>query len=244
MFVIALVLLFIVRLRFPRGSSIANILTQRYGRPVLILFREVERHDFKKRKLHSDLRFLKCCKKQNLVPNFLKFKVSNRNLQQSKSYRKCQQFFLNTEIKNKEKQIKYTSNKHSDLEKQLKESVSWIDFTHLSSLIEQRNVNSISRVYCVQTLKLRKLGYNPDTNLNPDKVIYNLSNHSLTNSEKSALSNGLKYVIHPTKPKFVPHFLNFEKLFKTLKSHDCYKQDEGNFNFLKSSLKHTALVIL
>ena len=41
-FITALVLIFILRLRFPKGKSVAAIITRRYGRQLLTLFRECE----------------------------------------------------------------------------------------------------------------------------------------------------------------------------------------------------------
>ena len=40
MFITALVVLFITKLRFPKGKSIHNIIQERYGRPLLLLFRK------------------------------------------------------------------------------------------------------------------------------------------------------------------------------------------------------------
>ena len=240
MFVYALVLLFIINLRFPRNETISSILTRRYGRPVLVLFREVERHDFKKRKLQCDLQFLKRCQEQDLIPNFLKFKLANSNLQRSRSYRKCQRFFLSSEIKNKEKEFKAANKKYSELYTQLQSKVSWLDINHLSNIIERQNVKSISRVEFIQSSKLTKLGYNFHANLPLDAVIFNYSNRVLSDLEKSALSRGLKYAIQPTKPKFVNHFLSFEKLHKSLSSHEFHKYERGRFDHFKSSFRNLA----
>ena len=80
-----LVFLCLTFLRFPRNKTLPCIITERYGQPVLALFRKIEREDYRLKKLKCDLRFLQICDEHNLVPNFLKFKLSNRNLQHSKA---------------------------------------------------------------------------------------------------------------------------------------------------------------
>ena len=152
MYILSLVLLFIIKLRFPRNKSIADILTQRYGRPVLTLYRSLEREDYKLRKAHCDLNFLKCCQSQNLIPNFLKFKLPNRNLQRSRSYRNCQRELLSSEIRNKNRVIKSASEKRERLLDEIRSSVSVLDFNHLVNLIENVTHKTVSICeFCTKT---------------------------------------------------------------------------------------------
>ena len=58
MFLLTLALCFILRLRFPTGSSISRILRRRYGNPVVLLFRKFEKAEFKLKKCRADLCFL------------------------------------------------------------------------------------------------------------------------------------------------------------------------------------------
>ena len=78
--VLGLVFLFIIRIRFPKGKSIANIIRSRYGEALVRKIRKFEKNDYKLRKGHLDLRFLLECKKNNLIPKFLQFKLANRQL--------------------------------------------------------------------------------------------------------------------------------------------------------------------
>ena len=66
--VIALILKFILKLRFPTNKSIAQVITTRYGRPTLLLIRKFESLDLKQRKLALDMEFLESCKKHDLIP--------------------------------------------------------------------------------------------------------------------------------------------------------------------------------
>ena len=88
--VFAYVLLFIMKCRFPANKSVADIIRGRYDEGTLTKIRRIEKLDFKLRKCELDVEFLQICLDNNLVPNFLKFKVTNSSLKSSKAYRECQ----------------------------------------------------------------------------------------------------------------------------------------------------------
>ena len=222
MYFLSLVLLFIIKLRFPRTKSIVDVLIERYGRPVLALYRSLERQDYKVRKGQCDLNFLKCCHSQNLIPNFLKFKLPNRNLQHTRSYRNCQRDLLSCEIRNKTRAIRNAVTRRDQLSTQLRSAVSSLDFNHLVNLIENTNSKTISRCEFVQSRKLRDLGYVNDCNIPSDNVIFNFSDVILTEVEKTALSRGLKFVFPPQRLNFVNYFLEFERLFSNISSLSFY----------------------
>ena len=75
MFPLVLVYLFLIRLRFPQNSSVAYVLRRRYGEPVLNQYRALERIDYKVKKIECDIDFLSSCQQQDLIPNFLQFKL-------------------------------------------------------------------------------------------------------------------------------------------------------------------------
>ena len=99
--IIGLVFLFIIRIRFPRGKSIADIIKNRYGEAYVKKIRRFEKCDFKLRKSHLDLRFLLDCENNGVVPKFLRFKLANRHLKSSRAYKKCQIRLLEEEIRSK-----------------------------------------------------------------------------------------------------------------------------------------------
>ena len=98
MFAVTLVLLFIIRVRFPSSRSIADIITARYGESALQTVRKFEIVDFKYRKLELDLEFLNNCIKHELLPTFVRFKVANHQLKSSKVYKDCQMRLLRQEV--------------------------------------------------------------------------------------------------------------------------------------------------
>ena len=52
--VLGLVFLFIIRVRFPKGKSIADMIRSRYGEAFVRKIRKFEKSDFKLRKGHLD----------------------------------------------------------------------------------------------------------------------------------------------------------------------------------------------
>ena len=71
--VITLVFLFLVRCRFPTQFYIISTLQKRYGVNLVKSVRKLEKSDFKHKKAYLDLEFLRACKKNNVIPNFLRF---------------------------------------------------------------------------------------------------------------------------------------------------------------------------
>ena len=85
----AYVLLFAIKCRFPANKSVAEIIRRRYNDDVLSKVRRLEKLDFKLRKNNLDVEFLQICMDNSLIPNFVRFKVTNSALKTSKAYRDC-----------------------------------------------------------------------------------------------------------------------------------------------------------
>ena len=78
-------------MRFPNNESISSIVRKRYSGEVLKAIRKFEKVDYKLRKAKLDISFpVKSRNEKNIIPNFLKFSVANKNLQNSATYRKIQ----------------------------------------------------------------------------------------------------------------------------------------------------------
>ena len=92
--VLTLVLFFLIRLRFPSSKSIAEITRKRYGCDTVKQLRKFEKLDYKVHKNLGDLEFLKLCQENGLTPKCLDFKLANRNLCYSNSYKQCQPLSL------------------------------------------------------------------------------------------------------------------------------------------------------
>ena len=74
---------------------------KRYSSDTVKQLRKFEKLDYKVRRNQGDLEFLKLCQENGLTPKFLNFKLANRNLRYSNSYKQCQSLLLKEEIKNK-----------------------------------------------------------------------------------------------------------------------------------------------
>ena len=70
-FCAALVILMIIKFRFPNGKSIHQVIERRYGRPLLNLFRKFENFDLKIRKSLCDIEFLNVCLENELTPKYI-----------------------------------------------------------------------------------------------------------------------------------------------------------------------------
>ena len=104
--VICWAIIFIARIRFPPGKSVATILNQRYNNGALESFRKFQRLELKLGKAKLDLDFLSTCKKRSVIPRFLWFKVANGRLRTSSAYRQSQTKLLQDEINAKHARIR------------------------------------------------------------------------------------------------------------------------------------------
>ena len=187
--VAALVLVFIIRLRFPGGKSIAEVLRERYGDVGLKTSRRFEKIDFKLRKAKLDLVFLETCDVNGYIPRFLFFKLSNRDLQTSSAYRTCQKKLLTAEMNVKKSRIRHLEKEFELVKESLRKTLSFIDFTHVCCLMLSQNDKELQQSSEVQTRKLFNMGIDVSEQQNdPEKVIFNYSSETLNEDEKSLLA--------------------------------------------------------
>ena len=66
--------------------------------------------NYERRRPKLGLKFLQECKCSSVIPTFLNFKVSNRQLQDSNAYFQCQNKLLNEEVNVKQTKIRVVSN--------------------------------------------------------------------------------------------------------------------------------------
>ena len=64
------------------------------------------------------------------------------------------------------------------------------------------------------------------TSHDPQKVIFNLSSHDLSDDEKSRLCKGLKFSIPPKRWDYGDHMLPFELLFRDLNKNKMSNKDK------------------
>ena len=223
--IIGLVFLFIIRIRFPRGKSIADIIRNKYGEAFVTKIRRFEKCDFKLRKCHLDLRFLLDCKKNGVIPKFLRFKLANKHLNNSHVYRKCQHRLLEEEIKSKRKRINTLENDTQRFKEELQRTFSVLVFSYICSLFLVANDKFILRRNNIHKRKLQNLLKISSNNIfsdshNPDRVIFNFSLYKLTDDEKNVLCKGLIFSAKPGLIEYSEFLLPFELLFRDIKRED------------------------
>ena len=90
-----------------------------------------EKFGFKYRKTLLGLEFLQPCKKEELIPKFLQFKVANKRLESSEAYLNCQRRLLNQEMHIKYKTIRTLNNKITSMKNDLYNEMIFIDYVHV-----------------------------------------------------------------------------------------------------------------
>ena len=90
-----------------------------------------EKFGFKYRKTLLGLEFLQPCKKEELIPKFLQFKVANKRLESSEAYLNCQRRLLNQEMPIKYKTIRTRNNKITSMKNDLYNEMIFIDYVHV-----------------------------------------------------------------------------------------------------------------
>ena len=241
MFVAALALLFIIRLRFPRGQPISDIITRRYGRPALLRFRVAERSYFKAKKAEKDLQFLEKCKAYDIIPKFLRFKVYNPNFRYSRTYREWQLKLLEKEISVQCRKIKKCNTEYERAHHDLGNILSYLDYKCLLSILKSNSDKKIIEVERSHVRKLRDLGISFSKCLDIERVIFNLSDRVLTEKEKKLLGLGLEFGLQPPRVNFYDHFLGFEKICNVIKNCNKYGDHSWNSIFRNiSSIAHNS----
>lgn len=226
MFFTTLVLLFIFKLRFPKGTPLTTILFRRYGRSTLNVFRRKERILRKLEHNKCDLEFLLKCKSYNVLPKFLYFKLYRKNLYNSKLYKSWQFKLLNLEIKSKNHNIRKFSNSLSVASDELKNSLSYLDNISVNVFLENSISKFTSKLKSTHKNKLESLGiHSHHSPLDPNKVVFNLSDRVISARERSLLTFGLNFGLPIFKLNFYSFFNSFEKLYRTLKKEPEFKPD-------------------
>ena len=172
-----------------------------------------------------DIDFLNTCLKNNIIPKFVQFRVSNKDLRNSTAYRQCQIELLNQEnhvcnlfLIGNDKTIL----KHKQIQNKKLTHLRVTTLENYSHGFLIGNDKAILKHQQIQNKKLTHLRVTTLENSShgPDKVIYNFSDYNLTESEKSVFCKGLEFAIPPSKLEHADFMLPFELLFRDIKKSD------------------------
>ena len=159
------------------------------------------------------------------------------------TYFRCQQLLLNVEIQYKKKGLRQLMFEYDRIKQELQYQLSPIDFMHLLLLFLVSNDKGIRKNNKIHGRKLQKLIPNiQEKNIinvshDPNNIIYNFSNYHLRDSDKSLLIKGLNSAIPPKKIKYSQFVLQFELLFRYIKSNNESSVDLAS---VKARLQDTA----
>ena len=206
------VLLFLLKLRFPKHTPFTNVIKNRYNSDALALYRKLEDLDLKIRKIHLDLDFLRTCKAYGILPKFLNFKLYKSKIKKTLTYKAFQFKLLNYEINDKNKSLKSLEKEYNNVKVKCQNLFSFLDFHCLYNRILRTNEARTKSIKTTHSKKLNFLGISTKHSVNKEKVVINTSKRKLTTDDKEVLSLGLSFALPKFKPDFVTHYLNFEKL--------------------------------
>ena len=236
----SLVLLFIIKIFNPGNKNIHNYITEKYGRYVLINYRQLKKTRLKLCKAELDERFLNVCLNHHLYPKFLNFKLSIQRLQGSHLQRQFQRKILGKELIFKKKSLKKLQKKYNELLFDFKSSVSFLSYYFALFSLNKDYKKYFSHTELIHSRKLVNLGYNSTKHPSTDRVLFNLSDRVLSETEKSALSFGLNYCLTPRKIKLVDHYTPFEQLANQLTHKEFFNNTAEREAKFKSDVKNIA----
>ena len=109
----------------------------------------------------------------------------------------------------------------TSLKNDLKCALNIRGFVHITTVFLTSNKKNILKLWKVQGKKISKLCsdnsyYKSVTSYDPEEVLFNFSNHSLTGHEKSLLSRGLNFAIPPNNVNYPYYLLSFELLTRDI----------------------------
>ena len=136
------------------------------------------------------------CKEADLVPVFLRFKLSNHRLKRSSEVMKARRKLLDKEIRDKNKRIERLSKIVTEQRMQLKSLVRVVDYIKYSQIIDETVSELKIHWHSIHQNKFNNLRTHSRSDaglLDPESIITNLSDYSLSEVEKLALANGLKF---------------------------------------------------
>lgn len=237
MYIAAVALLFLLRLRFGCNTTVQDVIRRNHGHNVLRQFYKLLDTQKKHLKCNLDIEYLIKCKTYNIFPKFLRFKLYKKCLQRSKFYKSCQSKLLNEEIKYKRSCSSKLSSQILDFSKTLKSKVSILEFAFIKNYTNHHLEVFRDKTKTVHDNKLKKLGIDNELEpCNPENVIFNFSSKSISARLKILLSFGLDFGLPVYKLDFYEYFLSFERLASILKNHTV--ATPFTFNEVKKSL-HT-----
>ena len=124
---------------------------------------------------------------------------------------------LRQEVINKKGKLAVLRKRLDHLRTEVRNSISWIDFAHVSGFFLKHNDDVLTKTRLVHEKKLLHLGMRTAQETNdPEKVIFNFSSRVLTTAEKSLLAKGLNLSIPSKTLHYTDILTPFELLYREI----------------------------
>ena len=237
--VAVIVFIFLARVRFPKSKSIAEVIRCRYSENTVKRIRKLEKRDYRLRKADLDLQFLCKCDDNNVIPNFLDFRLANSHLKYPSTYRLCQSNLLREDIRQKKSTLRSSQKEFSSLKVSLQNEVNLIDFAQVSTLFFEINDKILKSKSSVQQKKFYKLLKESKIENDSEKVIFNFSKYALSDIEKQLLAKGLNFCLPPKQLKYADYLVHFELFYRDIRNLEILSNKD--LDFVKTKTKETAL---
>ena len=153
----------------------------------------------------------------NIVPNFIKFRLYRASLYNSEFYRSSCHALLDIELNFKTKALKRIGLSVSSLCSSFYPALSLLDRLFIKSVIKQNISKYAMQVEKIHDRKLLKLGIHKPKFICPKDVIFNFSDYVLSKREEFLLSLGIDFCLPNFKPSYTNFFLSFEMFFDTVR---------------------------
>ena len=135
--------------------------------------------------------------------------------------------------------LRVLQNEFSFLCKELQSILNCIDFAGIYSLFLSGTDSSIKTHEDINEDKFNKLLNERQPRQDPEKVIFNYSKISFSDTEKSLLVKGLKFSIPPKKLDYTVYLVNFELFYRSIYNLDSMSNE--NLDIVKTKIKDAAL---
>ena len=155
----------------------ADVIRWRYGNHVLRIIRRYEKLDYRIRKPELDIQFLETCLNNDLCPTFVRYKMSNKRLQNSEAYVQSQRLFLHEEIMFKNVEKEKISSKLRKIISDLRTVINLIDWKHINNKFMESNIKACRKVEQIQSYKISEL-MGSKLKHNSEEVIHNFSSYN------------------------------------------------------------------
>ena len=201
--------LFLARVRLPKSKSIAEVIRSIYSENTVKRIRKLKKLDYRLHKTELDLQFLCKCDDNNVISNFLNFRLANSYLKYSSTFRLCQCNLLREEIRKKKSTLRSLQKEFSSFKVSLQNELNLIEFAHVSILFFGINDKILKSKSSVQQKKSYKLLQESKIENDPEKVIFNFSKYVFSDTEKKLLVKGLNFCFPTKQLKYADYLVHF-----------------------------------